>query len=70
MGTLGTEQIVPPIAKQNEVKPLIKDKDSEPESGCSCDGIDGKSDRINFSNEDAEQLIEFEDELHNTVYVR
>ncbi|XP_031636037.1 insulin-like receptor isoform X2 [Contarinia nasturtii] len=70
---LGPDQAPIPIPKPNEVinKPP-KDIDSISESGCSCEATEGKTDRINFSNaeENTEQLNQFEDELHNTVYVR
>lgn len=63
---MGIEAKIPPSLTK-EVKAKEK-QDTTLESGCSCDE-DGR-DRIKFSGEDAEQLIEFEDELHNTVYVR
>lgn len=67
---MGIEAKIPTsISKPNEVKQPKEKQDSGLESGCSCDGEDGQG-RSKFSDEDAEQLIEFEDELHNTVYVR
>lgn len=58
-----------PITEPNEVKTQSKDEAFGIESCCSCDGIDSQTDRINFSDEDAEQLIESEDNLINPVYV-
>lgn len=67
---LGPDSKIPiPISKPNEVKQPAKEKDLF-EPSCSCESTDGRE-RTKFSeSEDAEQLIEFEDELHNTVYVR
>lgn len=39
------------------------------DQSCNCDGED-RSSKSSFSDSEAEQLIEFEDELHNTVYVK
>lgn len=47
----------------------MKEKENPYESTCTCDGEENRE-RSKFSDEDAEKLIEFEDELHNTVYVR
>lgn len=69
MTALGPDSKIPPsVLKPNEVKQPAKEKDIY-DSSCSCDGEDGRE-RTIISDEDAEQLIEFEDELHNTVYVR
>lgn len=65
---LGVEAKIPPgIVKPTETKPPVKEKESAPsDQNCSCDSGSRES---SFSDADAEQLIEFEDELHNTVYV-
>lgn len=55
------------ITKPNEGK-TAKDKDIN-DSGCSCDG-DENREKSKFDPLDVEQLIDFEDELHNTVYVK
>lgn len=63
------DKILPAIPSSNEAK-SPKDKDDDKESSdstCSCAAEDGKS---KFSDTEAEQLIEFEDALHNTVYVK
>lgn len=66
---LGLESKIPSaISKSNEANTSPKEKDNQFESGCSCDAEDNR--RSTFSDEEAEQLIEFEDELHNIVYVR
>lgn len=62
------EPTIPVISSTNSIKPTIKEKDPS-DSGCGCDAEDGRE-RTKLSDADAEQLIEFEDELHNTVYVR
>lgn len=63
-----TETKIPTtISKPNEVK-STKDKDNS-EGSCDCDGEDGQG-RSKFSETETEGLIQFEDELHNTVYVR
>lgn len=69
---LGEESKIPiGIQKTAEIKPPIKEKDGGIAEECSCDDDHGrKKEESQFSDTDAEQLIEFEDELHNTVYVR
>lgn len=57
------------LAKANEAKQSKEEKDSVLESDLSCDGKNGQE-RSQFSEEDAEDLINFEDELHNFIYVR
>lgn len=68
---LGPEKIPVPPIPSDTIKPTPKDKDkaSGDGEGCPCDGEDGRE-RSKFKDLEAEQLIEFEDELHNTVYVR
>lgn len=63
-------KILPGIPNPNEAKTSTKDKDDDKDSEdsvCSCAAEDGRS---KFSETEAEQLIEFEDALHNTVYVK
>lgn len=68
---LGVEDKILPSIPNSETKPSKeKDKDEDKDSKdstCSCAADDGKS---KFSETEAEQLIEFEDALHNTVYVK
>lgn len=66
---LGVEDKILPSIPGTDTKPA-KEKEEEKEtkdSSCSCAADDGKS---KFSETEAEQLIEFEDALHNTVYVK
>lgn len=66
---LGVEDKILPSIPSSETKPA-KEKEEDKEtkdSSCSCAAEDGKS---KFSETEAEQLIEFEDALHNTVYVK
>lgn len=69
---LGVEDksILPGITNQNEAKVPPKEKEDKEtaDSSCSCTGTDDG--RSRFSESEAEQLIEFEDALHNTVYVK
>lgn len=66
---LGIEAKIPKeITKPNEGKSTGKDKDIN-DSGCSCDDNENRE-KSKFSANDIEQLIDFEDELHNTVYVK
>lgn len=67
IAALGVEDKILPSIPNSETKPSKeKDEDSK-DSTCSCAAEDGKS---KFSETEAEQLIEFEDALHNTVYVK
>lgn len=69
IAALGVEDKILPSIPSSETKPAKEkdeDKDSK-DSSCSCAADDGKS---KFSETEAEQLIEFEDALHNTVYVK
>lgn len=62
---LGDVKIPAITTKPVDMKPSMSTTSDE---NCSCDenGRDGKD---SIFEKDAEQLIEFEDELHNTVYV-
>lgn len=63
---LGMDAKFPTVFPKPPTKP---DEKTTTEPICSCEGEDGRE-KTRFSGSEAEQLIEFEDELHNTVYVR
>lgn len=65
---LGPDARIPTVFPKPPFKP-DKEEKTTTEPVCSCDGEDGRE-KTKFSDSDAEQLIQFEDELHNTVYVR
>lgn len=58
----------PAVVVPNEVRP-VPSKDHREESTCDCDDEVGY-DQSKVSENEAEQFIAFENELHNTIYVK